>query len=115
LTAGAWHLRLERLPIAEQRAAAFIRWTRFMRLPSVFCRIPTPTPLVHVADDSLTAIIDSDVLHPDGLLTGRAVSLEGLNLGRECAGELGQHVGSAVLLGNVLDVVEAPRGINSCE
>jgi len=41
-TAGARHWRWDRLLMAEQRGAAFIRCTRFMGLPSIFAAAPTP-------------------------------------------------------------------------
>ena len=73
-TAGARHWHRDRLLMAEQRGAAFIRCTRFMGLPSVFAG--APTPLADVADDGLATFVDGDVLHLDGLLTAGAVFLE---------------------------------------
>src|SRR5262245_8168737 len=70
-TAGARHRSRERLLVAEQRGAAFIRCTRFMGLPSIFA--VAPAPLADIADDRLAALVDGDVLHLDGLLPAGAV------------------------------------------
>jgi hypothetical protein len=67
--------------MAEQRGAAFIRCTRFMGLPSLFAG--APTPLADVADDGLATFVDGDVLHLDGLLTGRRRAINGISIKRD--------------------------------
>jgi len=69
---------------------------------------PCPHPLTDVAHDGLAAIVDGDVLHLDGLLASGTVVLEGLDLAREGARELVEHVGGAVLLRDRIDVIQAP-------
>lgn len=91
-TAGAWHRRRERLPMAEQRGGCVHACKKSVRLASVFCRVSTPLTL---PEAGLPAVVHGDVLHHDRLLAAR---------------ELVEHGRRAVLLGNSIDVVQPSRG-----
>jgi hypothetical protein len=65
--------------------------------------------MVHSADDGLPAVAYGHVLNDDTLLASSSVSLQRLDLRREGAGELVERAFRAVLLRNVLDVIETTR------
>jgi hypothetical protein len=56
------------------------------------------SPVPHIADNRLSALVHRDVLHRNLLLTSGSVSLEGLDLRRECPGELVERTLRAILL-----------------
>ena len=53
-----------------------------------------------IADDCLSALVDGDVLDPDGLIASAPVSLERLHLRRKGAAELIESTLCAILLRN---------------
>src|SRR5215472_1432907 len=63
----------------------------------------------HIADDCLSALVDRDVLHPDGLITSASVSLQCLDLRCECPGQLIESAFCTILLWDGLTVPEPPR------
>ncbi len=67
LTAGALHRSFDRFEVAEQRRARFISSTRFMRLPVLFARSPTPGYGMDIADDGLSAIVHMNMFNADCL------------------------------------------------
>ena len=74
---------------------------------TLFFSVTLP-PMRHVADDSLAAVVDVDMLDRHLLLAAGAISLQGFHLGREGARQLVECALRAVLLGDVLDVGEPP-------
>ena len=65
--------------------------------------------MCHAPDDGLPALVHRDVLHRDLLLSAGPVSLEGFHLSGEGSGELGEGAHCAVLLGDILNVIETAR------
>ena len=63
----------------------------------------------HIADDCLSALVDRDVLHPDGLIASASVSLQCLDLRCECPGQLIESAFCTILLRDGLTVPEPPR------
>src|SRR5437868_4379393 len=103
--AGARH-GLPLLVLAPHRGLRCMGESLCMRLISGF--LVTPTPLARdVADDGLPALVDGHVLDRDLLFASRPVALEGFHLDREGSGELVEGALGAVLLGDVVNMVEA--------
>jgi hypothetical protein len=65
--------------------------------------------MCHAPDDGLPAGVHRDVLHRDLLLSAGPVSLESFHLGGEGPGELGEGAHRAVLLGDIINVIETAR------
>jgi hypothetical protein len=63
----------------------------------------------HIADDCLSALIDRDVLHSDGLIASAPVSLERLHLCCKGPGELIEGALRAILLLDGLHIGETAR------
>ena len=61
----------------------------------------TLPPMRDVADDSLAAFVDVDMLDCHLLLTARTIPLQGFHLGREGAAQLVESALGAVLLRDV--------------
>src|SRR5438132_535467 len=70
----------------------------------------SPSPMRHIADDCLSALVHRDVLDPDGLIASAPVSFERLYLRRERPGELVESAFRAVLLRDIFHIGEPTRG-----
>src|SRR5207245_4934933 len=57
----------------------------------------SPSPMPHIADDRLPALVHRDVLDPDGLIASAPVSLERLHLRRKSPAELIESTLCAIL------------------
>ena len=68
-----------------------------------------PPPVGNVADDSPAALIDRDVLDANGLLAGAPISLERFHLSGECPRKLIESALRAVLLLDILRMMEPVR------
>jgi|SRR5262249_8482314 len=60
----------------------------------------------HIANDCLSALIDCDLLHSDGLIAPTPVSLERLHLRRKGPGELIECTLRAILLRHIFHIGE---------
>jgi hypothetical protein len=69
----------------------------------------SPSPMRHIADDCLSALVHRDVLDPNGLVASASVSLERLYLRRKGPGELIECTLGAILLWDSLRAPEAKR------
>ena len=69
----------------------------------------SPSPMPHIADDRLPALVHRDVLDPDGLIASASVALERLYLRRERPGQFVEGALRAISLWDGLHTREPLR------